>query len=136
MRPRLALLLLVVLDWSKITPSNVARLMPVRNHLLSAWQCLPPQLASVSGLGRKRRELEIRLARGLQFQIPTLYKVNWPRNPHTPKGVHPSIMGPRLVFSLGYGAMANRLEPGIHNCTSRLPQAGRVSVTVVSWSRH
>lgn len=39
-RPRLDLLLLVVLDWSKITPSNVARLMPRRNHLLSAWHML------------------------------------------------------------------------------------------------
>lgn len=37
MRLRLALLLLVVLDWSKLTPSSVARLMPMRKRLLSNW---------------------------------------------------------------------------------------------------
>lgn len=36
----LALLLLLVLDRGKLTPSNVARLMPMRNHLLSAWHQL------------------------------------------------------------------------------------------------
>lgn len=56
--------------------------------------------------------------------------------PKTPKGVCPSIMGSRLVFPLGYGMLAFRLEPWIHNCTSRLPQVKRVTMTAVSLSCH
>lgn len=52
MRLCLALLLLVVLDWGKLTPSNVARLMPMRNHLLSDWH----ELTSPAGLPLRTRK--------------------------------------------------------------------------------
>lgn len=97
----------------------------MRNHLLSAWHMLAPQLAPLSGLGKKLREPEIRLARGLQFQSPTLYKVDGLETPSNPKGVCPGIMGSRLVFPLGYGMLAFGLELWIHNGTSRLPQVER-----------
>lgn len=67
MRPRLALLLLVVLDWSKITPSNVARLMPRRNHLLSAWH-MPASPAALKFALSISNYLELIAVRGLRVR--------------------------------------------------------------------